>query len=85
MGSIFGEVDFYIILIMEHIDACVAAFAEITGIDDLSCTDFLDVTDRVALAEDIGEGLNGEGWSCGLERSLGVVLGELIRMSAASS
>jgi hypothetical protein len=70
---------------MEHIDACVAVFAEITGIDDLSCTDFLDVTDRVALAEDIGEGVNGESWSCGLGRSLEVVLGELIRMSAASS
>jgi hypothetical protein len=79
-----GKVDCPIVSIMEHIHACFSVCAEITGIDNLSCTDFIDVTDPVALDEAISRGAHSNS-SCGLGRNPGVVLGELIRMSAASS
>ena len=91
MGSIYGEVDgevdldLPIVWIIEHIGACVSVCAEITGICNLSCTEFLEVTDPLALAEAIGEGLNGTGSSCGLGRNPELVLGKPIQMPAASS
>jgi hypothetical protein len=78
------KVDCPIVSIMEHIHACFSVCAEITGIDNLSCTDFIDVTDPVALDEAIYWGAHSNS-SCGLGRNPGVVLGELVRMSAASS
>jgi acetyl-CoA carboxylase alpha subunit len=89
MGSIYGEVDgevdLPIVWVIEHIGACVSVCAEITGIGNLSCTKLLEVTDPLALAEAIGEGLNGTGSSCGLGRNPELVLGKPIQMPAASS
>jgi hypothetical protein len=43
-----------VVEIMDHINACVCARAEITKNDDLGCVDFLgDVADPAALAEAI--------------------------------
>jgi hypothetical protein len=83
MGSIYGAVGCPIVSIMEHIDACVEVCEDITGIEGLSCTDFLDVANPVALTEAIGEGAHGDGSCCGLGRNPGVVLGKLNRMPAA--
>ena len=75
-----------IVQIMETIDACVCVFGEITGNDAHVYDDFLgDVIDPVALAEAISAGAKNGSPSCGLEGEPGAVLGELIRMSAASS
>ena len=72
--------------IIEHIDACVSVCGEITGNDSLFYDDFLgDVIDPVALAEAISAGAKNGSPSCGLEGEAGAVLGELIRMSAAST
>ena len=75
-----------IVQIMEHIDACVWVCGEITGNETLDYGDFLgDVLDPAALAEAISAGAKMGFPSCGLEGEPGAVLGELIRMSAASS
>ena len=75
-----------IVQIMETIDACVCVFGEITGNDALVYDDFLgDVIDPVALAEAIFAGAKNGSPSCGLEGEPGAGLGELIRMSAAST
>jgi hypothetical protein len=80
-----GKVDCRIVSIMEHIHACVLVCSEITGIGSFSCTDYIGVTDPVALDEAVAEwGTHGNS-SCGLGRNPGLVLGELIRMSAAFS
>jgi hypothetical protein len=78
--------------IMNHIDACVCACAEITGNDDLGSVDFLDdVTDPASLAEAICSGANvnhitdKSTSNCGLGGGCGAVVGELLRISAASS
>jgi hypothetical protein len=83
MGNM--EVDCPIVSIMGHISACVLVHAETTGIGELSCTAIFDVANPVALAEAIDEGAHDDDSSCCLGRNPGVVLGELIRMSAASS
>ena len=58
----------------------------ITGNDTLYYDELLgDVIDPVALAEAISAGAKNGYPSCGLEGEPGAVLGELIRMSAASS
>jgi hypothetical protein len=89
MGSIYGEIkgeiDCPIASIMGHINACVLVCAEFTEIGNLSCTDFIDVTDPVALDEAIEGSAHGNGSSCGLGRNPRVVLGELILMPAAPS
>jgi hypothetical protein len=79
-----GKVDCRIVSIMEHIPACVLVCSEITGIGSFSCTDYIGVTDPVALDEAVEWGEHGNS-SCGLGRDPGVVFGELIRVPAASS
>ena len=75
-----------IVQIMENIDACVCVHGEITGNKALFYDDFLgDVIDPVALAEAISAGAKNGSPSCGLEGEPGAVLGELIRMSSAST
>ena len=75
-----------IVPIMEHIGACVCVCGEITGNDTLNYDDFPgDVIDPVALAQAISVGAKNGFPSCGLEGEPGAVLGELIRMSAAST
>jgi hypothetical protein len=63
-----------VVEIMDHIDACVCACAEIAGTDDLDCVGFFgDVADPAALAEAIRAGasvnhITGKSTSnCGLE------------------
>jgi hypothetical protein len=82
--GIYGELDCPIASIMRHIGACVVVCAEITGIGDLDCVSFLDVTGPVALTEAIGEGPHGGGSSYGLGKHPEVVFGELILMPASS-
>ena len=75
-----------IVQIMETIDACVCVYGKITGNEALFYDEFLgDVIDPVALAQAISVGAKNGFPSCGLEGEPGAVLGELIRMSAASS
>jgi hypothetical protein len=66
-----GKVDCPIVSIMEHIHACFSVCAEITGIGSLSCKDFIDVTDPVALNEAIYRDAHSNS-SCGLGRNPGV-------------
>jgi hypothetical protein len=54
MDIIYGEVECPIVLIMNHIDACVVVCPEATGIGDQPCIDFLGMADPAALAEAVG-------------------------------
>jgi hypothetical protein len=92
MESLYSNVC-AVVEVTDHIDACVCACAEITGNDDLGCVDFLDdVTDPASLAEAICSGANvnhitdKSTSNCGLGGvGRGAGLGELLRISAASS